>query len=310
MGVEISDLSMIFLIAYCQLKTANYLTIFAPMFNSKDIADYYNQTVDHYEIWWNLKKSMAVHYGFWDKNTKSFNEALKNTNREMAKMAQIKPYHYVLDAGCGVGGAAFYLASTIGCSVSGITLSDKQLKIANEFKHSYENKNLVDFSLQDFTNTNFKPESFDVIWGCESTCYASPKINFINEAKRLLKSNGILIIADYFVEPKGLIDKDKYIKNWGDLWAIQEFHSQHNFIDELEKNGFKIEQNIDVSKHIFRSSKRMYYSYLVGAIPSKVYNLFNNTSRFGKKHYQSGYFQYKALVSELWSYRMLVVRKK
>lgn len=290
--------------------SAHLMIIFVPMFNSKDIADYYNQTVNHYEIWWNLKKSMAVHYGFWDKNTKSFNEALENTNREMAKLAQLKPCHNVLDAGCGVGGAAFYLASTIGCSVLGITLSEKQLKLANEFKQSFENKNLVNFSLQDFTKTNFKSESFDVIWGCESTCYANPKINFINEAKRLLKPNGILIIADYFIEPKGLIDKDKYIKNWGDLWAIQEFHSQHNFIDELEKNGFEIEQNIDVSKQVFRSSKRMYYSYLVGALPSILYNLLNNTSRFGKKHYQSGYFQYKALVDELWSYRMLVVRKK
>ena len=290
--------------------SAHLMIIFVPMFNSKDIADYYNQTVNHYEIWWNLKKSMAVHYGFWDKNTKSFNEALENTNREMAKLAQLKPCHNVLDAGCGVGGAAFYLASTIGCSVFGITLSEKQLKLANEFKQSFENKNLVNFSLQDFTKTNFKSESFDVIWGCESTCYANPKINFINEAKRLLKPNGILIIADYFIEPKGLIDKDKYIKNWGDLWAIQEFHSQHNFIDELEKNGFEIEQNIDVSKQVFRSSKRMYYSYLVGALPSILYNLLNNTSRFGKKHYQSGYFQYKALVDELWSYRMLVVRKK
>ena len=290
--------------------SAHLMIIFVPMFNSKDIADYYNQTVNHYEIWWNLKKSMAVHYGFWDKNTKSFNEALENTNREMAKLAQLKHSHNVLDAGCGVGGAAFYLASTIGCSVFGITLSEKQLKLANEFKQSFENKNLVNFSLQDFKKTNFKSESFDVIWGCESTCYANPKINFINEAKRLLKPNGILIIADYFIEPKGLIDKDKYIKNWGDLWAIQEFHSQHNFIDELEKNGFEIEQNIDVSKQVFRSSKRMYYSYLVGALPSILYNLFNNTSRFGKKHYQSGYFQYKALVDELWSYRMLVVRKK
>jgi cyclopropane fatty-acyl-phospholipid synthase-like methyltransferase len=301
---------MLFFIAYCQLKTANYLTIFVPMFNSKDIADYYNQTLDHYEIWWNLKKSMAVHYGYWDENTHSFNDALKNTNRKMAELAHIKSHHNVLDAGCGVGGAAFYLASTVGCHVSGITLSEKQLQIANDFKLTFADKNLVDFSLQDFTKTNFESESFDVIWGCESTCYASPKIDFINEAKRLLKPNGKIIITDYFVEPKGEIDKDKHMKNWGDLWAIQEFHSQQNFIDEFAKNGFEIEQNIDVSKHILRSSKRMYNSYLLGALPSKIYNLFNDTSRFGKKHYQSGYFQYKALVDELWSYRMLVVRKK
>lgn len=279
------------------------------MFNSKDIADYYNQTVDHYEIWWNLKKSMAVHYGFWDDETKTFNEALKNTNRKMAELAQIKSHYKVLDAGCGVGGAAFYLASTIGCHVTGITLSEKQLKIANDYKQTFEDKNLVDFSLQNFTKTNFESETFDIIWGCESTCYASPKIDFINEAKRLLKPTGKIIIADYFKEPKGEIDKDSHMKNWGDLWAIQEFHSQQNFIDELAKNGFKIEQNMDVSQQILRSSKRMYNSYLVGAIPSKMYNLFNNTSRFGKLHYQSGYFQYKALMDGLWTYRMLVVRK-
>ena len=78
------------------------------MFSKEEIADYYNQTLDHYKIWWNLSETQSVHYGIWHPDTPNFNEALRNTNREMATLAGIKPGQHVLDAGCGVGGSSLF----------------------------------------------------------------------------------------------------------------------------------------------------------------------------------------------------------
>ncbi|MEZ5047099.1 MAG: class I SAM-dependent methyltransferase [Chitinophagaceae bacterium] len=276
----------------------------------KNIADYYNQTIDHYTIWWKLNKNKAVHFGYWDEYTKTFADALHNTNIQMAKRAHIQHKSHVLDAGCGVGGSAFYLANEFNCSIKGVSLSEKQLAIANSFLDTFKKKDAIQFSLQNFNHTDFISETFDVIWACESSCHASPKTDFIKEAYRLLKKGGRLVVADYFLTPKGLLDEKQYMKNWGDLWAIEEFHSEENFINILLQSGFELIENDNVSEHVMPSARKMYYAYLWGAIPSKLYNLFHNTSRYGKKHYQSGYFQYRSLQEKYWEYRIVVAVKK
>ena len=278
------------------------------MFKENDIADYYDQTIDHYKIWWNLNKSHAVHFGYWDEDTKFFNQALQKTNQVMASLVEVKPHHQVLDAGCGVGGAAFYLARRIGCQVTGITLSEKQLKLALIYQVKFQLVGRTNFYIQNFLNTNFDNQSFDVVWACESSCYANDKTAFLREVKRILKPSGKIVVADYFLTETGKKDQNQYIKRWGDLWAISKFHTEENFIDEAVRQGFKVLSNEDVSKHVQRSSRYMYWSYFVGILPALLYNLFHKTSRFAKNHYQSGYYQYKALKDDLWQYRMVVLQ--
>ncbi|MBP6624977.1 MAG: methyltransferase domain-containing protein [Chitinophagaceae bacterium] len=279
------------------------------MFSTKDIADYYNQTQNHYTIWWNLKKTRAVHYGIWFPETKNFAEALKNTNIEMAKLANIQSTDYVLDAGCGVGGSSLYLGTQIGCRVKGITLSEKQYQTALEHIQHEACADKVSIEINDFTQTNYPPETFDVIWACESSCHASPKSSFIQEAYRLLKPGGRLIVCDYFLTDSGLQDPYLDLKHWGETWAITEFNTEKNYIHQLQETGFDLKHQIDYTKEITPSAKRMYHSYLLGWLPSNLYNLTHNTSRFAKTHYLSGKYQYRALQRGEWRYAMILAVK-
>lgn len=276
-------------------------------FNSKDIADYYNQTVDHYKIWWHIQECYSLHYGYWLPDTKNFNESLLNTNIMMANKASIKNEMHVLDAGCGVGGAAMFLAKKYDCKVSGITLSEKQWIAAKEniAKAGLEDK--VDISMQNYEHTNFPDHSFDIIWFCESSCYAIDKEKLLQEVSRLLKKGGRMVLVDYFLT--GKIDKRNYMKNWGKLWAISNFNSDENFINHALKYGLKCTVDDDCTMNIKNSAIRMYQSYWLGIIPSVVYNFFHNTSPWGKYHYKSGYYQYKALINGLWKYKLQVYEK-
>ena len=278
-------------------------------FTEKDISDYYHQTQDHYEKWWKLKDNLSIHYGLWFEGTKDFATALKNTNSEMAKVAGIKPEQKILDAGCGVGGAALFLAKEFGCKVEGVTLSSRQVTLAKQAAIKTGLSSSVNFSEQSFSKTNFKNDSFDVIWACESTCYANPKEDFLNEAFRVLKPGGKVIILDYFVTPKGLIDKQKNIHNWSNLWAIEKLYNWHDLSVGLTQSNLKLVSRYNYTKEVTPSAKKMHSRSFLGAIGSELYNLFNKTTRFAKKHYQSGFFQYKGLKNQEWEYWMVCLEK-
>ncbi len=279
------------------------------MFSQKDIADYYCQTQIHYQIWWNLAETKSLHYGIWYPDTKNFKEALYNTNVELGNLAGISSTDLVLDAGCGVAGAAIYLAQSIGCHVKGITISEIQYKVSLKNVIKAQLTENIEVSIQDFTKTNYLDNTFDVVWACESSCHASPKSSFLREAYRILKPGGKLVVSDYFLTSEGSLDPNKYILKWRKTWAISEFNNPTNFTDEAIKTGFKLLHEIDFSKEILPSSRRMYLAYLLGWLPSNLYNLTHNTSRFAKTHFLSGKYQYLALKKKQWSYKMILLQK-
>lgn len=280
------------------------------MFQQNDIAEYYNTTQVHYENWWGLRKNLSLHYGIWDESTKNFNESLKNTNKTLLKLASISESDRVLDAGCGVGGAAFFINETTKAKVVGISLSNKQLSLANEQAKERGLKGKVEFYNMDFTNTNFESESFDVVWACESVCHAANKADFIKEAYRLLKKGGKLIMSDFFIVDENQIDKNRWIDKWKATWAVPDFVTASFFKDELENKGFSTATVYNYTSNIKRSARRMYFAGLLGGVSSWVYRQYNpKVSRFAKDHYKCGIYQYKALKENLWTYNVIMAEK-
>src|SRR5687768_12088387 len=95
------------------------------------IVQYYDESEDAYKDSWDLNNSLAIHYGYWDDKVKSFSQSLIRMSEVMMETARIKSSDRVLDAGCGVGGSSIFLASTAGCRVTGITLSERQAELAS-----------------------------------------------------------------------------------------------------------------------------------------------------------------------------------
>ena len=214
----------------------------------KRIVEYYNATENAYKDSWDLNNSLSIHYGYWDKKVRSFPQSLLRMNEVMAEAVMIKSTDKVLDAGCGVGGSSIFMASQIGCKVTGITLSERQMEQALSNAKKKSISGLVDFKVMNYCNTSFADESFDVVWGCESICYAEDKNKFIKESFRLLKPGGKLVVADGFVTVFQNNDLP-VIRQWLDGWQVNYLETPARFKDFMLQAGFDDIAYRDISEY-------------------------------------------------------------
>ena len=281
------------------------------MFSQKDIALYYDLSESQYRVFWDLDKSLSLHYGYWDASTKTFNEALLNINKVLSAKAGISKNDKVFDAGCGIGGSSIWLAKNIGCKVTGISLSGRQVNKANALAAREKVEHLAKFDQLDFTDTCFTDESFDVVWAIESVCHAKDKSEFLKESFRLLKKNGRLILADFFKKEHLDGDDAKEIREWAHGWAVKDFATKEEFEIQLKDAGFTNIKIEDASQNIIRSSKRLYHSYFAGRILGFLYGLVNRkASPQGKQNINTAYLQYKTLKKGLWKYLIIYAEKQ
>ncbi|HLG25080.1 MAG TPA: methyltransferase domain-containing protein [Candidatus Nanoarchaeia archaeon] len=272
------------------------------MVTNRQVAEYYEKCEADYRLVWDLDKSLAMHYGYWDKSTKTLRQALMNSNKFLAGLAKIKNTDVVLDAGCGVGGSSIFLAKTFGCSVIGITLSKKQVKTATENAKRNVVENRVKFEVADFTATNFKENNFDVIWAMESVCCCKNKSQFVNESFRILKKTGRLVVADYFSKRSFDDDEAKIVEKWLDGWSVNSIEKVKSFGNFMKKAGYEDINYEKMNGMIMKSAKRLYFYSFPGIPLWKLGKIVGLTDELRCKDAVSCYLQYKALKKGLWEY--------
>ena len=239
-----------------------------------EIVHYYDDTISQYRRIWKLNKNMAMHYGFWMDDVRDFGAALAKQNAVTAARANIQAGEVVLDAGCGVGGSSVFLAK-LGCQVKGITLSAKQIGLAQENARQHGVSDSVTFEVNDYTKTGYPDASFDVIWAMESVCHANNKRDFIHEAYRLLKPGGRLVLSDGFATKAAFPPDEQYIMNtWLHNWAIKELAVLDVFLNDMKEIGFKNVTCEDMTPHVMRSSRMMRFWARMGLWHSNTLRFF------------------------------------
>ncbi|MGB0521631.1 MAG: SAM-dependent methyltransferase [Flammeovirgaceae bacterium] len=278
-------------------------------FSNEEIIAYYDQTENHYKNAYHLDESMAMHYGFWRKDTKNFQEALQHMNEEMAHMAQITASDYVLDAGCGVGGSAIFVAKHKGAKAKGITLSQLQVERATAYAKQHEVSHLVDFEAQDYTATKYADETFDVVWSLESIAYA-PK-GLIEEAYRVLKKGGRLIVGDCFQSRDDLTEHEEALKRkWLNPYAASDIESKETLTKILKETGFQTLHFRNITDHVRRTSMRIFLGSFVMGFFSWLYRIYNPKVRhFPRDHYKALYYQHITLRKKIWDYYLVYAEK-
>ena len=225
----------------------------------RKLISYFEDTKRDYRLWWMTSTALAMHFGLYDEHTRTHAEALINMNRVLATKAALHSSDRVLDAGCGVGGSAIWLARELGARVVGVNVVPSEIDRGHRYARQRNVADRVTFELQDMTRTTFPDGSFDVVWAIESVCHVPDKREFLAEARRLLKPGGRLVVADAFRRrrPFGPAD-ERLLHDWLSAWVVPDLMTPNEFTDAAEKNGFARVRFEDVSAHVRPSSRRMY----------------------------------------------------
>lgn len=270
------------------------------------IIQYYRDTENAYKDSWDLNNSLAIHYGYWDEKVTSFPQSLLRMNEVMMEAAAITTADKVLDAGCGVGGSSIFMATILGCKVTGITLSERQVELAKANAIKKGVTELVDFKCMNYGATSFPDASFDVVWGCESICYADTKEQFIKEAYRLLKPGGRLVVADGFVTTMEN-NNNPIIQKWLEGWQVNYLETPARFEQFMQQAGFSGINYRNISREASHSSRRLYRFYFLAKMYLwwKKINFSRPATEMQKKNIAACKYQYKGMKKGLWQYGLI-----
>lgn len=177
-------------------------------------------------------------------------EAMEHTNEIMANAAALGPGSRVLDLGCGYGSTARYLAANVGCHVTGINISDKELALARERAQASGLHDLLTFEYGDFHRLGYADNSFDVAWSQEAFLHAADKTAVLSECLRVLKPGGSLVFTDILVsrdtpseDRERIYDRVKS----PDMWDLEDYRNA------LANLDFTVTRTEDWSQHVARS---------------------------------------------------------
>lgn len=152
-------------------------------------------------------------------------------------MADLKTGDVVLDLGSGAGIDVFLAANKLGATgrAIGVDMTEEMVDRAKRIarNHGYHN---VEFLLGEIENLPVEDESVDVILSNCVINLSPDKSKVFQEAYRVLKPQGRLIVSD-IVSERALPDK---IKNDPDAWAgcIAGALEQREYLKKIKNAGF------------------------------------------------------------------------
>jgi cyclopropane-fatty-acyl-phospholipid synthase len=157
----------------------------------RNVAHHYDLKDELYELFLEEDKQYSCAY-FTDPGN-SLEQAQLDKKAHIAAKLDLKPGQRVLDIGCGWGGMALFMHKVAGVDVLGVTLSERQLKIARERAAAAGVSEHVKFELIDY---RMLEEQFDRIVSVGMFEHVGIKHydEFFGKCRQLLKPDGVMLL--------------------------------------------------------------------------------------------------------------------
>jgi ubiquinone/menaquinone biosynthesis C-methylase UbiE len=179
----------------------------------------------------------------------------------------------VLDLCCGTGGPARYFAQACGCRVTGVDISEANVRIAQDKIKEVGLGDRVDFVDGNVLSLNTESSSYSHVFGCDAWCYFPDKAPLYNIAFRCLSPGGIVSFLDHACETPTQFHFENYL---GSVY----FESKVEYISKLSQAGFDSIRHYDLTDVASRDFSKMVLTIierreqLITSLGKDVYNVF------------------------------------
>ena len=160
--------------------------------SKKNVKHHYDIGEELYDIFLD-KKHRQYSCAYFTKENQSLEDAQQNKINHIIKKLNLKPGHKVLDIGCGWGGMAFEIARQSQCEVTGISLSENQIKYCKEKAKELNLDNQVRFELLDYRSVNTKFDRIVSVGAFEHFGKEFYK-TFFKKVKSIMKDDSICLL--------------------------------------------------------------------------------------------------------------------
>jgi cyclopropane-fatty-acyl-phospholipid synthase len=157
----------------------------------KNVAHHYDIGNDLYRLF--LDDDLQYSCAYFTDPMSSLEQAQLDKKAHIAAKLHLKPGQHVLDIGCGWGGTALYLNRVAGVRVTGVTLSEEQLKVARERADAAGVSDQVKFELIDYRHIDGRFDRIVSI-GMFEHVGAAHYEEFFAKCRELLKPDGVMLL--------------------------------------------------------------------------------------------------------------------
>lgn len=166
-------------------------------------------------------------------------------------VTHLPPGTRILDAGCGVGGSARYLARRFpGTKVLGLTLSPVQVLRGRRFNQEAGLDDRLDLEARDMLMLNEADGPFDLIWSLESAEHLVEKQQLFETFYRVLAPGGRLLMATWCRRPTPptlTAAESVLLDRLCHLYHLAPFASRPDLMEMAARSGFNHLESADWS---------------------------------------------------------------
>jgi O-methyltransferase StaMB len=196
-----------------------------------------------------------LHFHYWDTpdSEVDVDGTADRLTDVMTERLKIDARSRVLDVGCGVGGPGVRIARLTGARVTGISVSHKQITLANSYAESSGLAERVTFQRADAMELPFPAQSFDAAIALESIMHMPDRGQVLRQISRTLRPGGRLVLTDFFERAPIPAAKQPVVDRLLNGFMSTIVQAEH-YPPLLRQAGLLFEEILDISEQTLRKS--------------------------------------------------------
>lgn len=189
----------------------------------------------------------SLHLGLFAAPGESLGHAQFRLKDYMARAAGLRPEQHIIEAGCGVGATAIYLAQTYGVKVRATNISQVQLDEGAERVRAAGLSDVISLAFADYHDLREPSSTYDCWWSQEALLYATDRKQVFSEARRVVKRGGRIVFTDLTMSERlAAAEREAFMADIRapHLWPVEHYDRL------LADMNFRVLERQDFSSHV------------------------------------------------------------